>query len=118
MERDIDCAGDQPFFSTSEPGFDESKLIDVGEARKNETVPFVQGDREYRFCRASNSSTVPPLQCRAAIDIPMVAFDDFNEDPEDEEVRSGDYGSEARVRSRLRGCRHAHMPIVKIQSRQ
>ena len=49
MERDIDCAGDQPFFSTSELGFDESKLIDVGEARKKETIPFVQGDRERRF---------------------------------------------------------------------
>jgi hypothetical protein len=100
LERDNDCAGDQPFFPTSELGFDESKLI---EARKNETVPFVQGDQQYRFCRASNSSTVPLPQCRAATDIPMVAFDDFNEDPEDEEVRSGDYGNETRIRPRLGG---------------
>jgi hypothetical protein len=115
LERDNDSTGDQPFFPTSEPGFDESKLSDVRQA-PNETVPFVQGetipfvqketvplvqgetvklvqgDREYRFHEG-----------RAATDIPRVAFDDLSEDPEDEEVRSGDYGSETRVRSRLRG---------------
>jgi len=78
-----DSTGDQRFFPTSEPGFDGSKLIDVREPRQSETVPFVQGDRERRF-----------HERRAATDIPMAAFGGPNEDPEDDDVRSGDDGSE------------------------